>query len=338
MAITWVEKTAGNSGVTAQSYATASVTPVANRGYLLWVESGLVGGATVPTSVTGMGVTWVLVDSQGVVAANPNVMLSLWRAMSPTPGAGAITIGFGVAHTGCSWKLLEGNGVSTAGTNGSGMIRAGSVAKAPTTSSAPAVTLPSAPVAGDGVMCGIAYNAGGTNTITAGTGFAKLGVDQDPPGSPAAQLSVEWATPGTATVGWTTTNSNNKALLAFEAVASAVPVSLSSPADQTADAYDTVTLSWAASNGTAPYSHAVAQVSGSPSSTLSGVGGTRTFTAPATLAGAVQTFRDTVTDAAAQTASDDVVVTTAAHNVYTQRGSVLVPQRPFTRRAGVLVG
>lgn len=338
MAITWTEKTAGQQGTSSQNYSTASTTPAANRVQLLFVASGLVGAAVAPTTVTGNGMTWTLVASQPT--ANNNVCLSVWRALSATPGAGAITMNFPVAHTGCGWKLLEANGASQAGSGGSGMIRAGSLVTGNSTSSAPALTLPTGTViAGDGVICGINYNAAATQTLTAGSGFAKLGgADVDTSGSPAQLLSVEWATPGSPTVGWTTSNSNNKSLIAFEVVGASVAVTLVGPADQTVDAYDPVTMTWTASNGTAPYSHVIAQVAGSPSSTLAGTGGTRTFTAPAVITGAVQTFRDTVTDAATATAQDDTIVTTLAHNRFTQRAGLLVAHRPMVQRAGVLVG
>lgn len=71
-----------------------------------------------------------------------------------------------------------------------------------------------------------------------------------------------------------------------------------------------VTLSGSATGGTAPYSYAWTQLSGTTVTLSSASAQSPTFTAPGT--GGTLTFRLTVTDAASQTSTDDVSITVTA--------------------------
>lgn len=118
--------TSGSSNTDATSYATASITPVANRLYLLAVSAGspaLGGTPPVPTA-TGAGLTWVAVNNQdyGLAATTPN-RLALLRALGTAPTSGAVTISFaGDTQAGCSWSIVEFTDIDVGGTNGSRAI------------------------------------------------------------------------------------------------------------------------------------------------------------------------------------------------------------------------
>lgn len=135
MAITYNTKTSGIDWLEPFPFVTASVTPTANTLQLLTVTSTRLTAATPfqgPNSITGCGLTWVLVRSQdfwpdasGSPTVNMNGNVSVFRALGASPSAGSITInypsGSGDLDT-ITWSLVEFAGVDTTGTNGSGAI------------------------------------------------------------------------------------------------------------------------------------------------------------------------------------------------------------------------
>ena len=322
----WTEKAQGSAN------PTPSQTLAANRGYILFVSSGLSGSAAAPTSVTG----FTLIDS--VSTGNGNVNLSAWRHVGAQ--SGAITLTYATPPTNVRWKLLEASAVNLTGTNGSGMIRAANIVSGNSASTTPSLAL-AAIVGGNGVLGGLAYNHGAAGTITAGSGYAKVGADYSPGGSPANQLSAQWDETGTTTCGWTTVNASPKAMIALEMVPGVVsdPPTVDAGADQAVDAYDTVTLTGSASGGTPGYGHAWTVVSGGPGGLdiVNASSASASFTAPAGPEGYVLVLRDTVTDAAAQTGTDDVQVSVRAHPHYVRRSGTWHPKRLLTRRGGTWV-
>lgn len=123
MAIGCTSPTAGGSDTDATSYTTASITPVADRLYLLAVLNSRSGAAATVPTVTGAGLTWVQVDTQAFASGSPNQRcITVFRAMG-SGSAGALTIDFGgVTQTGGIWQLSEFTGVATSGTDGSGAV------------------------------------------------------------------------------------------------------------------------------------------------------------------------------------------------------------------------
>jgi hypothetical protein len=104
------------------SFGTASVTPKANKLYLLAVHNRCSSGTGNEPTVTGDGLTWVKVaTSQN--GASPEERQTLFRALGSSPTTGALTIDFaGQTQVYCSWYLNEFSNVDTTGTNGSGAI------------------------------------------------------------------------------------------------------------------------------------------------------------------------------------------------------------------------
>lgn len=112
--------TVGGSSTDTSSYATASITPTANRLVLVLVTNFRSLGASTPT-LTGNGLTWVQVATVAYAAGGDRA--TVFRAMGAAPTTGAITIAFGgVTQLACAWSVIEFGGVDTGGTNGSAAV------------------------------------------------------------------------------------------------------------------------------------------------------------------------------------------------------------------------
>jgi len=183
------------SATDANSYATSSITPGANKLVLAWIVNTHGSAATLPT-LTGNGLTWVQVDTQ-LFSAN-TARLTLFRAMGAAPTAGAVTIDFGgVTQTGAGWSISEIDNADRSGTNGSGAIV--QVAKN-TATAANALTVTAAAfdyeenwtIAGTGIT---------TNPVlTIGAGFTELAKDGAAGGpkiqsqyKKEADISADWS-------------------------------------------------------------------------------------------------------------------------------------------------
>lgn len=120
MAITAANKIQNGSAAGATSYATASVSPLANRLYLLTV--GSLGPSVVNTpTVTGASMTWTQVVTK--VQAGNTRRITIFRALNAVGGSGALTIDFaGQSQTNCNWALDEFQGMWLEGTNGDAAI------------------------------------------------------------------------------------------------------------------------------------------------------------------------------------------------------------------------
>lgn len=162
---------AGNfSNTDATSYATASVTPTANRLVLIAVMGSTLGSSAAPT-LSGNGLTYVEVASQHLGDAGNR--LSVFRAMGASPSAGAITIDFaGVTQLRCHWSVVEFSDVDTGGSNGADGVRQSATAVGANVSSLE-VTL-----AAFGNSANATYGAFGWNELTisafVGAGFTQL--------------------------------------------------------------------------------------------------------------------------------------------------------------------
>lgn len=120
MAITATLLTAAGDATDLASYATASITPTANRLVLAAVFNE--GTATEENpALSGNGLTWVEVAS--IADAGNITRLTVLRALGASPSAGAVTIDFGGAsQQRCGWSIVEFSDVDTSGTNGSGAV------------------------------------------------------------------------------------------------------------------------------------------------------------------------------------------------------------------------
>jgi hypothetical protein len=157
---------AATGAITAQ--ATASVTPAANKLELLTVVTATVGGAATPSSVTGNGLNWVLVND----ATFGNVRCTVYRSMGASPSAGALTINYGVAQTNVLWQLAEFSNVNTTGADGAGAVVQSAIGQA--NSPNVTATLGANPSPANAVSGHLSHNS--TSAVpTPGSGAAALG-------------------------------------------------------------------------------------------------------------------------------------------------------------------
>lgn len=170
------------------SSTTASISPGANKLILLGVVAGHTGGAAqVPSSVTGNGLTWVLITSFDI--ASTNLYVSLWRAMGASPSSGAVTINFSSAMHNCIWQITEWDGVDTSGTNGSGAIAASNTNADTGTDFAVGMTTP----ASTSALYLVLGNNSQTLGYTPGAGFTQIGSESNTnDGTPSSTLFGEY--------------------------------------------------------------------------------------------------------------------------------------------------
>jgi hypothetical protein len=106
----------------ATSFVTGSISPKANLLEILAVESNATATANVPT-VTGASMTWTQVMTYIDVTSPNTRRITVFRALSPNPGSGALTIDFaGQTNNNCIWSVNECSGIDLSGSNGSGAI------------------------------------------------------------------------------------------------------------------------------------------------------------------------------------------------------------------------
>lgn len=107
-----------NSG---SNFVTASISPAINNLLLLTVTSYLsTGGMNIP-NVSGGGVSWTQIAT--IVSSDGKKRITVFRALSPNPTSGTITIDFsGQTQTACDWSVDQFANVDTSGINGAGAV------------------------------------------------------------------------------------------------------------------------------------------------------------------------------------------------------------------------
>ena len=122
MAISANALTAGVSAATLSAYATAAVTPTANRLIIAVLEVGKNNtGSTSSIGVTGNGLTWTTVANIGIdgaTSASYNAQLSIFRAVGAAPTNTAISFSTGFLCVSAAWSVFEIDGADITGSNG----------------------------------------------------------------------------------------------------------------------------------------------------------------------------------------------------------------------------
>lgn len=116
--------TTGSFSRAASSVAvtTASITPSSNALVLLCVAYQVTTPATAPASITGCGLTWVLVNGGDVKSSGTGGGCWLYRAMGSTPTTDVVTITPGENTNAGSWTIIEIYNVDTSGVSGAGAV------------------------------------------------------------------------------------------------------------------------------------------------------------------------------------------------------------------------
>jgi len=202
--------TAGNNAVNQQVYTTAAIAPAPNTLITLAVMAHNATSATPSPTVTGGGMSaWTEVTSTTFHTVSlPHTRLTVFRAMSPAPGSGPITITFNHNMSHSQWIVSQWEGVETSGVNGAGAIgETGS-------RSGDAVSGLTVPLAAFGNSNDVAYGVFGVAknvaAVTPGAGFTEIS-EQPSAESTPSDLEAEWAT-NLNTIAATWTNLNGAAL------------------------------------------------------------------------------------------------------------------------------
>ncbi|HEY7480635.1 MAG TPA: Ig-like domain-containing protein [Gemmatimonadales bacterium] len=204
--ITQTLLTAGNDPANKKNYTTAAISPAPNALITVAVLSHRGGGASVSPTVTGGGMAaWTEVSTITFsTIATPQKRLTIYRALSPSPGSGPITIAFPTAVANAQWIVSQWSGVDLTGVNGAGAIGQTGSTRA---NSGTGLTVTLAPFADPN---NVAYGVFGVRknvlAITPGAGFTEI--SEQPSGeAPPADLQAEWATnDNTINASWASTN------------------------------------------------------------------------------------------------------------------------------------
>lgn len=217
MAITVNHLTAGGSTTNTNSYATASITPGANRLVLAVVSTKSPDAPTV--TLTGNGLTWVEVAS--ISTGGTVAQVQVFRAMGASPSAGAITISDSVSVNGCAWHIVEFDGVDTGGTNGSAAVVQSKTGNGNAGSGS--VTLDNAFGSADNATYGGVHHAANEG-ITAGSGFSVVGATFGGHTNPANSAAAEWQAGNDSTIDASWSTSSQWAIIGAEIKAAAAAV------------------------------------------------------------------------------------------------------------------
>ena len=209
--ITQTLLTSGNNAANQKIYTTASIAPSPNALVTVAVLMRRSGGAVSPTITGGGMATWDLVASTDFdTQSSPTKRLLIFRAMSATPGTGALTIKFASSVSNVQWVVSQWDGVETGGTNGAGaIVQFGSARSDGTTSLA--IPLGAMASAND-VSLGLAGVAKNGPIVSPGSGFAEIA---EVSSGETSALEAEWGT-NQATVGASWTTSTKAGMLAVE--------------------------------------------------------------------------------------------------------------------------
>jgi len=219
-AITHTLLTSGNNSINQRAYTTGSISPAPNALITVVVLMRRSSGALSPTLSGGGMTAWDVVasadfDTQGT----PTKRLTIFRAMSSSPGSGPITISFPSSASNVQWMVSQWDGVPASGTNGSGAIGQTGAARS---DGATSLTVPLAAFASaSDVAYGVVGVARNGPIVSPGSAFAEIGEVSSGENS---ALEAEWAAnQPTVSASWTT--STKAGLLAVEIKAMPLPPS-----------------------------------------------------------------------------------------------------------------
>ncbi len=189
--ITHTLLTSGANPVNLNTYTTASIAPGANKLIIVAVLNHRTPSAISPTLSGGGMTAWTLVASVDFDTIGGALRrLTVFRAMSPTPTSGPITVKFTNSVSNVEWIVSQWDGVDISGTNGSGaIVQSGTTA----TNGSNGLAVALAPFSNPN---DVAYGAFGVNknvlAIAPGAGYTKI--DEQPSGeNTPGDLLTEWA-------------------------------------------------------------------------------------------------------------------------------------------------
>jgi hypothetical protein len=278
-AITQTLITSGNDPVNQRVYTTASISPAPNALITVAVMGHNSTSAVPSPTLSGGGVSaWTEVATITFdTVALPHRRLTIFRAMSSSPGSGPLTFTFTKAQSNCQWIVSQWDGVDISGVNGAGAIGQTGSNRADGGNGL-TVTLGAL-----GNASNVAYGVFGVKknvlAVTPGAGFTEIAEQPSSENTPG-DLEAEWAT-NVSTIDASWTNLSGGALGVEIKAAGGGPGGVSA-------SQSTVTASptaMAAGSGTATITVTAKDASGNPISgatvELSATGTGNTLTQPA---------------------------------------------------------
>jgi invasin-like protein/calcineurin-like phosphoesterase family protein len=207
--ITHTLLTSGNILVNQNVYTTAAIAPAPNTLVTIALLSHR-ATATISPTVSGGGMaSWTLVASVDFDTLNlPHRRLSIYRAMSASPGSGPLTFSYSSQVSNVEWIVSQWAGVETSGVNGAGaIVQSGS-------NRADAGNGLSVSLAAFGNAANVALGAFGVNSqvlaVTPGSGFTEINEQPANEGT-RGDLQTQWAV-DRSTINATWTNLKGGAL------------------------------------------------------------------------------------------------------------------------------
>jgi hypothetical protein len=199
MAVIATHLTTSGSGTGATSYNTASISPTTNRLVLVFVRSAVSSGSANTPTISGAGLTFDNVFAEfrsgGTISK-----ISVFRAQSPSPSSGALTIDFGgQTQTLASWTIAEFSNVPI-GNNGSGALVTSNIVSGNPGSAATSltITLNAFQNSLNATFGAISLNV--NTAITQGGGFSELGEFGNT--SPDFRVESEFVNTNDTSVDW----------------------------------------------------------------------------------------------------------------------------------------
>lgn len=243
-------KVAGKALVANGPYITASHTPAPNKLQLLSVVARTnISVDTVAPSVTGNGLTWVLVnDIVYDTTSASRKRLSVFRAMGAAPTTGATTITYsGQVQTDAFWTITEFSDVRVvAGDNGAAAVVQSVVGKDETlVATTMSVTLAALEGTGRNSVYGGCSNDFAVPVSTAGAGLALLSADGDP--TTGLGILTEWIEGGRTNIDFNFPAGGESGIVAVEVRAPLITQHPSASPKQVGDAITLDVLASAAS-------------------------------------------------------------------------------------------
>ena len=191
--ITHTLLTSGNSKVDQKVCTTASISPAANALVTVAVMGHNGSKAAPSPTVSGGGMSaWTQVATVAFDnVATPHKRLSIFRALSASPGSGPVKITFTTTQANCQWIVAQWKGVERSGTNGSNAIAQARTSRGDNATRL-VVTL-SAFASSGNMSYGVFGVHRSTTGVTPGTGFTEIierPSGESPPGDLQAERSV----------------------------------------------------------------------------------------------------------------------------------------------------
>jgi hypothetical protein len=196
----------GTNTVNQRIYNTAAIAPAPNRLITVAVMGHNSTSAAPSPTLSGGGMSaWTEVATTTFdPVTTPHTRLTIFRAMSASPGSGPLTITFSKTQSHSQWIVSQWDGVDPSGVNGSGAIGQTGSNRGDAVNGL-TVTLTPFGNAGN-----VAYGVFGVRrnvlAVTPGTGFTEIAEQPSGEGTPN-DLEAEWATnDNTIDASWATLN------------------------------------------------------------------------------------------------------------------------------------